>query len=408
MDFDHITRKEALDRLFARYRPQQVTESCKTDDAAGRVTAADIVSVNRQPVFRASKMDGVAVRSSDFSGERRPDTTKYRLGIDYVRADTGDDFDDAFDAVVMIEDVAFVTDANGDEGEGFTLAEGVSVNAGKNIVAGGNDLTQGDLLIGKNKKLRSFDLTVIARGGLREIPVVKRPVVCFIPTGSELVPTGTLPARGEIIDSNSVLARHMLSEMGAEVITLPIVKDKKTELDAALSEALKLGDIVVINGGSSKGKDDLNHGLLAERGELICHGTLAAPGRPVGIALIGGKPIINVPGPMVACYFVFDWCLRAIIAGALGIPPVRPQKIKAQLTEDLHTPDSIEFLNRLHISRSEDGTFLATPLKLNRAAGEVYILGADSGQFVNAIGTSLYPKGSVIEAELLCPSEFII
>ena len=53
-------------------------------------------------------MDGIAVKSSAFfdeeSGEEKiPDTEKWVLGKDYVRADTGDDFDDAFDAVIAIE-----------------------------------------------------------------------------------------------------------------------------------------------------------------------------------------------------------------------------------------------------------------------------------------------------------------
>jgi molybdopterin molybdotransferase/putative molybdopterin biosynthesis protein len=404
MDFDCITRADALTRLFALYEPVLTAEDCPVASALGRILAQDAVSVNTQPVFRASKMDGIAVRSSDFAEGKTPDTAKFVLGTDYIRADTGDDFDDAFDAVVMIEDILFAdAEATGENTGGFSFAEGVTIFPGKNVIPKGADLSPGDLLIPAGRRLRSFDLTVLARGGLTAVKVRKRPVVAFIPTGSELVPYGgQLPRRGEIIDSNSVLAGHMLAEMGAEVVTLPIVKDVKAELETALDDALSFADIVVINGGSSKGKDDLNHALLAEKGTLVCHGVLAAPGRPVGVAAIGGKPVINVPGPMVACYYVFDWCLRALIARGLGVAPRRPQTVSAKLLEDLNTPDSLEFLNRLHITKDPAGAFFAAPLKLNREPGHPYILGADNGQFVNEIGVSLYPKNSSIRVELLC------
>jgi molybdopterin molybdotransferase/putative molybdopterin biosynthesis protein len=400
MEFDHISRRDALEKLFALYKPEPRPEDCPLDEAVGRITFSDVLSINNQPVIRASKMDGIAVHSSDFAKDKMPDTKHFRLNVDYVRADTGDDFDDAYDSVVLIEDVTFLP-----ESEGFELAEGVRIFPGNNVIPKGADIAEGDLLIGAGRRLRPIDISVIARGAHSMVSVVRRPVVAFIPTGSELVPIGTYPKRGEIIDSNSLLAKLMLSEMGADVITLPIVRDITRDIDAALSDALSFADIVLINGGSSKGKDDLSFRLIEERGELICHGVLAAPGRAVGIGVIDAKPVINVPGPMVGCYFVFDWCLREVIAAALGTAPIRPRTITAELTEDLHTPPDLEFQNRLHLKKDSQGKFTASPLELNREPGKPYILGADSGQFVNAFGVSLYPKGSLIEVELLSAPE---
>lgn len=44
--------------------------------------------------------------------------------------------------------------------------------------------------------------------------------------------------------------------MGADVICYPIVKDVKQDLANALEKAVKTADIVIINGGSSKGGED--------------------------------------------------------------------------------------------------------------------------------------------------------
>ena len=103
------TREEALADFFAAWEPVGGEELVTLDEAVGRVLARDVVSTNTLPVVRASSFDGIAVKSAAFA-DGLPDTSGWKLGVDYVRADTGDDFPDDFDAVVMIEKAAIRTD----------------------------------------------------------------------------------------------------------------------------------------------------------------------------------------------------------------------------------------------------------------------------------------------------------
>ncbi|MDR3114743.1 MAG: hypothetical protein LBU25_04400, partial [Treponema sp.] len=299
-EFDTITRKEVLEELFALWNPPFNIETVPLEEARGRITAQALYSRLTLPLVRSSNGDGIAVCSAAFA-EGPPDTSAWIEGNDYVRADTGDDFDDRFDAVIMIELVGF-------DGEGrIFLPPELRVVPGLNISGTGNSVMEGELLLEKALPIRACDLGALALGGLRDVPVVKKPLVAFIPTGSELIPAGQLPKRGQNIDTNSILARHMLLEMGAEPLILPIVKDDPELLKQALEQALDVADVVIINGGSSKGAEDYNARLLAEQGSLICHGVNAAPGRPLCMALIGQKPVVNLAGPMVAAYFGLDW-----------------------------------------------------------------------------------------------------
>lgn len=63
------------------------------------------------PVERISAFDGIAVRSVDFNNGI-PDTAGWQEGKEYVRADTGDDFPDEYDAVIMIEQVELKEDGS--------------------------------------------------------------------------------------------------------------------------------------------------------------------------------------------------------------------------------------------------------------------------------------------------------
>jgi molybdopterin molybdotransferase/putative molybdopterin biosynthesis protein len=386
-----FTRREVLGALFARWAPSLRVESVPVEDALGRVSARDVYAVHDLPVVRASAMDGVGVSSARFAGGA-PDTASWREGIDFVRADTGDDFDDRFDAVIQIESVTFL------DGGGLSFSEDTRVSPGMNVRPSGSTVKKGDILTRAGTRLRPFDLAALVMGGAAEIDVIARPVVAFIPTGSELVAPGTAPARGQNIDCNSIMAEKMLEEMGARPVMLPIVRDEPGAIRAAIDGAVSTADIIVVNAGSSKGGEDCNTAALRERGEFITHYVLAAPGRPMSVTLLDGKPVINVPGPPLAAYFVMDWCVSAVVARALGIgPPVR-KRVSAELTGAIRDSGKMELLRRLRVEET-DGAYTAAPLS-GHGERAVAVL-TSGGQYVTSPGAGELPAGTKIEIELL-------
>jgi molybdopterin molybdotransferase/putative molybdopterin biosynthesis protein len=385
------TRREVLDALFARWTPRAETETAAVADALGRVMAVEARAVHDLPVVRASAMDGVGVSSARFAGGL-PDTASWREGEDYARADTGDDFDDMFDAVVQIESVTFL------KGGGLALDRDVRVTPGMNVRPRGSTVKTGDVLVRAGMRLRSFDLAALVMGGVTEVEVRRRPVVAFIPTGSELVAPGAAPGRGQNIDCNSIMAEKMLEEMGALPDMYPILRDDPDALRAAIDRAAATADIIIVNAGSSKGGEDYNTAALRERGEFISHYVMAAPGRPMGVALLDGKPVINVPGPPMAAYFVMDWCVSAAVRHFLGIEqPVR-KRVTATLTEGIADSGKMELLRKLRVER-KDGGYVASPVR-GRGAPACEALTAD-GQYVTIPGAGDIPAGASIEIEIL-------
>ena len=53
---------------------------------------------------------------------------------------------------------------------------------------------------------------------------------------------------------------------------------------------------------------------------MVHHYIAAVPGRPLMMAVVDGKPVVNLPGPVMAAYFGSEWCLQAVTARILGIP----------------------------------------------------------------------------------------
>lgn len=333
------TRTQVIQTLFKKWNPTPSTETISTDSALNRVLSQDYEAVYSIPVVRASAMDGVAVIAERFS-QGIPNTSSWQMGKDFCRADTGDDFDDRFNAVIPIEDVSISEDGQ------LTISPEVLVKPNMNIRPCGSTIRKGELVGRKNRKLRSFDLACLAMGGINEVTVYRKPKIAFLPTGSELVSLGEPVQRGKNIDSNSVLVKNMLLEMGAEPILYPITRDCKEELSAVLENAISEADVVIISGGSSKGEEDFNARILEERGAALFHWVAAAPGKPMCVAVIDNKPVINIPGPPIAMFYGMDWCIRAIVNRLLHIPMPKRQTIRGKLTEEIKAPPTMEIASR--------------------------------------------------------------
>ena len=386
------SREEALRDFLATWESSRSTELVTLDAAIGRVTATNTTSKIALPVYRSSMCDGIAVHSTDFI-DGLPDTSSWQLGVDYIRADTGDDFDDAFDAVIMIEKADIQPDGS------VILDDDVNVTAGSNVNPTGSTIKVGDPLLKAGVVIRPTDLAALSLGGQTMVEVWCKPKVAFIPTGSELVPAGIQPLRGQNIDSNSLMVKHMLVEMGAEPLIFPIVRDDESRLAEALDAAISQADIIIINAGSAVGQEDFCVRLVEERGKVIHHYIAAVPGRPMMLAVVNDKPVIGLPGPIIAAYYGTDWCVRPVVAHWYGIPVSKHPVVQAYFEEDFSSIAHMANLGRLDIEIDAEGRYVANPRSF-RGGGMVQAL-TSNAQRVSPLGESLIPAGEPVFVELL-------
>ena len=391
------TREEALADFFAAWEPVGGEELVPLDEAVGRVLARDVVSTNTLPVVRASSFDGIAVKSAAFA-DGLPDTSGWKLGVDYVRADTGDDFPDDFDAVVMIEKAAIQPDGS------VVLDDDVQVKPGSGVRPAGSTLKAGTPLMKAGMPIRATDLAALAMGGATMVPVRRKPRVAFIPTGSELVPAGIKPRRGQNVDTNSLMVKHLLMEYGAEPLVFPIVHDDPAELERAFDEALEVADAVVVNGGSAIGEEDFNVRMIEARGTVVHHYIAAVPGRPLMMAVANDKPVVDLPGPTLAAYYGSEWCLQAIVARMLGVPVHRHPTVTATVPVDFSSVPIMANIGRLDLVREGEG-YVAHYHDFK--GGQLAECMTSNAQRVSPIGEAGFPAGTVIEVELLRGEEFV-
>lgn len=386
-----ITREEAIDMLLQLWKPQSKVELIPLREAQNRVCAVDIYSKNTLPVCRSSKLDGIAVRFSDFENGM-PDTSGWIRGTDYVAADTGDDFDDEFDTVIAVEAVCF------DESGGLTLKPRSPIIKGQNIKRCGENIRERELLVKSGTRLSPIHLCLLATGGIETVEVEGRPLVAYIPTGNELIQSGEKPLRGQNIESNSLMIEGLLKEWGGEYIPYPIIKDNKNDIERTLDDALEKADIVLINGGSSKGSEDYVSKLLQKKASYLQHGIRSIPGIPVSVGIVEDKPVINLPGPSLAAFYAMDWCVQALVYHQLRLKmPIR-QRVKAVLQADINKPVQHDFYVRLKLVKAGK-RYEANVLTFGDRFSE--LVSDCNGIMVIPIGITGYKKGQIVEVELL-------
>jgi len=303
------------------------TEIIPLDRACGRITSQALYSRLSVPARHLSAMDGIAVLSSDTAGatEQKP----VHL-TDAVPVNTGNLIPDGYNAVIMIE---YVEEVPG----GWIIRE--EVPPWQHVRPVGEDIADSEMVVPSHHIIRPQDIGALAAYGITEVPVLALRVT-VIPTGDELVPfgSGVLPAPGQVIESNMLMAQSYLEQKHIEVHRTSIVPDDPDEIRNAVLSAINDSDVVLLSAGTSKGTKDYSARLLEELGSVLVHGISMKPGKPVIIGSIDQKPVICLPGYPVAAYTALREVVDSLLfAYGLSDAPVESEEgiIQAKLTTTL-------------------------------------------------------------------------
>ena len=369
-------------------------ETVSLDQAPGRVTSQPVWARMSSPHYHSAAMDGVVVRAQDTHGASKTSPLTLKLGDQARWIDTGDPIPPGYNAVIMAEDIQQI----GDEEVQIMAA----VADWQHVRLLGEDMVATELVLPENHRIGPSDLGAMAAAGLIEVEVRRKPVVCIIPTGTELIRPGEPMEVGKIIEFNSLMMAAQVEEWGGRPVRHPIVPDDFGRIKEAVQQALETSDVVIMNAGSSAGSEDYTAQVVSEVGRLLVHGIAVRPGHPVVLGVAGSTPLIGAPGYPVSCVLTMDIIAKPLISRLLGVlPPVRP-RLEATMSRKVLSPMGEDEFMRVKVGRVGERV-IATPL--TRGAGVIMSL-------VRADGLVRIPRfsegleaGSTVEVELLRPRE---
>src|SRR6185312_7333848 len=229
------------------------------------------------------------------------------------------------DAVVMIEHTELV------EGESPRIEVRRAAAPGQLISYAGSDIARGETLLRRGARIGSREIGMLAACGLAGIEAVRRPKVAVLSTGDELVAPGAPLKPAGVYDSNGAIIAAAIAEAGGKAIPLGAHPDDEAALEQAVRAALAQADMVVLSGGTSKGAGDLSHTIVSRLGKILVHGVALKPGKPLCLGIVGGKPVVVLPGFPTSAIFTFHAFVAPLIRAYAGLPPEAAETISAHV-----------------------------------------------------------------------------
>jgi putative molybdopterin biosynthesis protein len=366
-----------------------VSEHIFVEEALGRITAAPVYARISSPHYHASAMDGMAVRSTDTYGASETTPKQLKVGEGAVMVDTGDPLPEGCDAVIMIEDVHYVSP---------DIIEIIqAAPPWQHIRAVGEDIVATEMIISASHQVRPVDIGALLAGGVDQLYVYPRPRVAILPTGTELVQPGSELKPGDIIEYNSRLLGAMVEKWGGTPLRRDITVDNFENIKAALAKAADEADIVLVNAGSSAGSEDFTAEAIRSLGTVLVHGVATKPGKPVILGAISGVPTIGVPGYPVSAYIDMDLFVKPVIFKKLGTVPPPVEIIEAAVSRKIVSPIGVEEFVRVKLGQVGE-KIVATPI--SRGAGILMSLVQADGMMRIPQNSEGYNTGDKAPVEL--------
>jgi len=312
-------------------------EKVKLYNALGRILAKDVQARVDSPPFDRSLVDGYAVRAEDLydADEENPVELKLvgsvRIGEkpraritrgECAEIVTGAPIPPGADSVVMVEYTKKLENR---------VLFFKAVSPGENIAQTGSDITFGDIVLRKGKKLTFREIAALATLGYSEIEVYRSPRISVFSIGGELVQPGRGLEFGKIYDVNGYAISIMLKELGFEAEYMGILSDDYEEIFKKLSEALEKYDVVITSGSTSAGAGDVVYRVFENLGKVLVHGIKVKPGKPTVIARSeNGKLLIGLPGFPLSSMMIFISVVKPLLLKLIGSEDIEASSIKAK------------------------------------------------------------------------------
>ncbi|MGY2743637.1 molybdopterin-binding protein [Pseudarthrobacter sp. O4] len=212
---------------------------------------------------------------------------------------------------------------------------------GEHVRKAAEEAAAGELLIKAGTVINPAHLALAALAGHDTVPVLGKPVVRLVLTGSEVVSSG-IPQPGEVRDTFGPQLAGVVELLGGICSGQVKIGDSYAEWLAALEDndpavpdsgpagdagfEIQPADVVITTGGTGRsGTDHLRRSVAELGGRLLIDGVAMRPGHPAVLAeLPDGRFIIGLPGNPLAAMMALS-TLAAPLLAALGhgtMPPV--------------------------------------------------------------------------------------
>jgi putative molybdopterin biosynthesis protein len=409
-----VDRDEAMTRFQRHLRMRPLgAETAPLSQALGRVLARAVIADVDVPGFDRSSVDGFAVRADDTAGASERQPKRLALNVEVLTPGTvpeitlqpgtatliatGGMVPRGADAVVMVEH----TETQDEDGAIFIDVRR-AVSPGQFVAFAGSDLARGETVLRAGHVLTSREIGMLAAVGASAVEVWRRPCVAIISTGDEIIAPGKPMRPGAVYDSNAAIIAAAVEEAGGIPKPLGIGADDEIVLSRLVDEGLATADVVVLSGGTSKGAGDLCYRAVALFNDpgIVVHGVALKPGKPLCLAVTGGKPIVILPGFPTSAIFTFHEFVAPVIRALAGRAADQAERLPAVLPLRVASEHGRTEYLLVSLVRGADNASL-TAYPIGKGSGSVTAFSQADGFIAIGQHVESVAAGTPVEVQLI-------
>ncbi len=311
--------EEALDRFlseleFYKALVRPPAESVPLTQALGRITSRSIQAAMDSPHYFSAAVDGLLVRSADTFSASPDHPVELTITSSEQFVEMGSPVPEGYDAVVPLHEL--------ESGTAGSIRIKRPSNPWRNVRPAGEEVQQNEVVITKDQRIQPIDIGALAAAGVESLDVYQQPRVAILPLGNHLVPAGTPPQVGQMIDSNSATLSGLVLEAGGLPQVQPIAPERLEEAAAALRLASETSDLVIVVAGPSHGTALVSR-LISDLGERVLHGVALKPCQSLALGVIEQaqgqrRPVLGFPFHPMGVFSAFEAFARPVLEQLLG------------------------------------------------------------------------------------------
>ncbi|MGG0525882.1 molybdopterin-binding protein [Bacillus pumilus] len=382
-----IPVQEAIQKVH-QYEKHGEAEWVPLRNSLERFIAEDILADHDVPAFDRSPYDGFALRAEDTKEASSEHPVEFEV-IDHIGAGvvsaktigpfqairimTGAKIPNEANVVIMLE----LTKTFEKDGKSYMSLKR-PLKKGDNISRQGEEVLEGNVMLKKGTKVTPGVTALLATFGYAVVPVVKKPVIGIISTGTELLQVSDAMVDGKIRNSNLSMVYAQILKAGGEPLDLGGVSDEFDKSYHAVKAALSKVDFLITTGGVSVGDFDFLPAIYEKLGAQVLFNKVAMrPGSVTTVAVMpNGQLLFGLSGNPAACFVGFELFVKPMIYKWSFKTQSLPDFAEAKLTHDF--PKANPFTRFVRAALEFTGSQLSvTPTGLDKSSAVTSIAEAN-------------------------------
>jgi molybdopterin molybdotransferase len=365
-----LTYEEAKRTIEATFKPASLgMEEAVLLESYNRVLAVDVVAPLEIPGFNSARVAGYAVKCADTANATEEEPVKLKVvgainvgETPKTALTTGEAFEVAAGAVLP-QGADTIIDYEDAEREDDTL-EVYAPSQAENLRKQGSDIKTGAVVFEKHQLLGATEIGVLAALGIKQIPVLKIPMVTVLSVSNEVSELNKPLEPGKGYDLNGYSLSTAIMECGAKPVYFGVTPEDKAAVTRIVSAAAAGSDMVIVCSDSLIVAECIS---LLPNTNLAVDGIAIKPGKTTTAAFVEGKPVFVFPSNPTAALMMYQLFARTLVQRLAGRPTAGLRALSTVVGAKMFSAKGSRTFQPVQLSFDEKCRLIADPVETQGA-----------------------------------------